>query len=298
MSTATGSPSSPALGHAVPSWTGTEKLRHYFREPRAVVGTVVTGLILLIAFIGPLVAPHAQGAIIGRPFAPPSAAAPLGTDYLGEDVLSRVLEGGRSLVLLAIAGTIIGVVAGAAIGLIAAYSDRFLDETLMRAMDVLLAFPAVVLILLFVSVVGTRVWLLPLLVGLAWTPQVARVAYGAANEAAAQEFVESAEAMGAPRRRIVRREILPNVMTPLAVDFGLRLAWSIGLITTISFLGVGLQPPAADWGLMIQQNYGGMTLQPWAVLVPIACVAVFALGVNLMTEGLARTVSGVSRRQG
>jgi peptide/nickel transport system permease protein len=275
---------------------GTRLLRRCLREPRMVLGLSLTGLILLLIILGPLLAPHAQSAIVDAPYAHSSGKALLGTDYLGEDVLSRVLEGGQHIVWISFVGTLIGVVAGSAVGMTAAYSGGVIDELLMRAMDVLRAFPPLVLILLLVSMVKGSLGLLPLIVAIAWLPQVARVAYGAAREVVGREFVESAETLGAPRSRIVRREILPNVMTPLMVEFGIRLTWSIGIVTAMSFLGVGLQPPTADWGLMIKENYQGLSQQPWGVVVPVVCVAIFTFGTNLMTEGYARTVAGIAPR--
>ncbi|TDD35525.1 ABC transporter permease [Actinomadura sp. KC06] len=272
----------------------TALLRRCLREPRIRVGLVLTGLILLVTFAGPFLAPHGHDDIVGAPYAAPSSTALLGTDYLGEDVLSRVLAGGRSIVWIAFAGTLAGVAVGAAIGMTAAYSGGVLDEILMRAMDVLRAFPPLVLILLLVAMARASTALLPLIVAVAWVPQVARVAYGASREVVSSEFVESAETLGAPRLRIVRREILPNVMTPLMVEFGLRLTWSIGIVTAMSFLGVGLQPPAADWGLMIKENYQGLALQPWGVVLPVLCIAVFTFGTNLITEGFSWTVARVS----
>ncbi|ALG10631.1 ABC transporter permease [Kibdelosporangium phytohabitans] len=276
----------------------TALLRRSLREPRMRVGLVLTGLVLLVIVVGPFLAPHAHSDIVGAPYAPPTATALLGTDYLGEDVLSRVLAGGQSIVWISFVGTLVGVTAGAAIGMTAAYSGGVVDELLMRAMDVLRAFPPLVLVLLLMAMAGADTALMPLIVAVAWLPQVARVAYGAAREVVSREFVESAETLGAPRLRIVRREVLPNVMTPLMVEFGLRLTWSIGIVTAMSFLGVGLQPPAADWGLMIKENYQGLALQPWGVVVPVLCVAVFTFGTNLITEGFARTVARVSPQGG
>lgn len=273
-------------------------MRKYVREPRMRLGIGLTGLVLLIVGIGPFLAPHAHSAIVDAPYAGPSSHALLGTDYLGEDVLSRVLVGGQSIVWISFVGTLLGVAAGALVGMTAAYSGGIVDELLMRAMDVLRAFPPLVLILLLVSMVRAGESFMPLIVAIAWLPQVARVAYGAAREVVAREFVESAETLGAPRLRIVRREVLPNVMTPLMVEFGLRLTWSIGIVTAMSFLGVGLQPPAADWGLMIKENYQGLSLQPWGVVVPMLCVALFTFGTNLMTEGFARSVARVSHVEG
>ena len=112
-----------------------------------------------------------------------------------------------------------------------------------------------------------------------------------------REYIESAEVIGLSRRRILAREVLPNVTTPLLVEFGLRLTWSIAIIAAISFLGFGIQPPNADWGLMINENRNGLTVQPWPVIVPALCIALFAIGTNFMAEGVSRTIAGIDRRQ-
>ena len=270
-------------------------LRRALRQRRTQIGLALTTTILAIAILGPAVAPHSAGDLVGPAYQPPGPGTPLGTDYLGEDVFSRVLRGGFTVVWMSLAATIFGVVTGAAIGLAAGYSRNWMDDVLMRTMDVVLAFPAIVLVLLFISMVGPKEWLIALMVGVAWTPQVARVARGATVEIVGREYVQAAEALGVPVRRILMREVLPNVMTPLTVEFGLRLTWSIGVVAAISFLGQGLQPPAADWGLMIKQNYQGLQLQPWGVIAPVVLIALFTFGTNFVTEGLARTVAGVDR---
>lgn len=270
-------------------------LRRALRQRRTQVGLVLTTTILAIAMLGPLVAPHGSGELVGAAYQPPASGTPLGTDYLGEDVFSRLLRGGFSVVWMSLAATIFGVVTGAAIGLAAGYARNWIDDALMRTMDVVLAFPAIVLVLLFISMVGPKQWLIALMVGVAWTPQVARVARGATVEVVGREYVQAAEALGVPVRRILMREVLPNVMTPLTVEFGLRLTWSIGVVAAISFLGQGLQPPAADWGLMIKQNYQGLQLQPWGVIAPVILIALFTFGTNFVTEGLARTIAGIDR---
>jgi peptide/nickel transport system permease protein len=263
------------------------------RSTRTRVGIVLTAAIVLLALIGPLFAPYDPAAVVGIPYSKPSVSFPLGTDYLGHDVLSRVLWGGRSVVWMAVAGATLGVSVGAAIGLLAGYSRSRLDNALMRGMDVILAFPQIVLVLLFVSIIGPKLWMIVLLVALAWVPQVARVIRGVTGEIAHREYVESAEAIALPRRAILFREILPNVTTPLMVEYGLRLTWSIALVAAVSFLGFGIQQPNADWGLMINENRLGLTVQPWAVIVPAACIAVFAVGTNFITEGIARAVARV-----
>ena len=235
------------------------------RFGRTRIGIVVTAAIVLVALIGPFVAPHNPSALVGIPLQAPSGDYPLGTDYLGHDVLSRLLWGGRSVVWMAFAAATLGVGLGAALGMLAGFSRSRLDDGLMRSMDVILAFPQIVLVLLFVSMLGSHLSLIVALVALAWVPQVARVARGVTADIVHREYVQAAEAIGLPRRRILYREILPNVATPLMVEYGLRLTWSIAVIAAVSFLGFGIQPPNADWGLMINENRGGITQQPWAV---------------------------------
>jgi peptide/nickel transport system permease protein len=187
---------------------------------------------------------------------------------------------------------------GTSVGLIAGYSRSGVDDLLMGATDVVLAFPMLVLPILFVSILGPKVWLIVLLVGLSHAPRIARLTRGVTLEVVNREFIEASEVLGIPRRRILMREILPNITTPLMVEFGLRMTWSIGIVAAISFLGFGIQPPNADWGLMINENRNGLTVQAWAVVVPILCIAIFCVGTNLITEGFARAVAGVDRQGG
>jgi peptide/nickel transport system permease protein len=266
------------------------------RTGRARLGLVVTSLIILLAVVGPLAAPHAPDAVVGLPAQGPSGHFLLGTDYLGHDVLSRVLWGGRSVVWMAFAAATIGVAVGAAVGLLAAYSRSLTDDLLMRGMDIILAFPQVVFVLLFVALLGPKLGLIVVLVAVSWVPQVARVVRGITSDVVHREYVESAELIGLSRRRILAREILPNITTPLMVEYGLRLTWSIALIAAISFLGFGIQPPSADWGLMINENRTILVGQPWAVIVPAACIALFAIGTNFIAEGVARSIAGVDRQ--
>jgi peptide/nickel transport system permease protein len=266
---------------------------HYGRTR---LGLVFTLLVVLLALVGPFFAPHSPSEFVGSPFSHPTHAARLGTDYLGRDVISRVLWGGRSVLWMAFAATVIGVGVGVALGLVAGYSRNFLDDVIMRTLDTSQAFPGIVFVLLFVSVLGPRLWLIVLLVSITWVPGVARVTRGITLETVSREFIEAAEVLAIPRRRILVREVLPNLTTPLMVEFGLRLTWSIGLVAAISFLGFGIQSPNADWGLMINENRAGLTLAPWAVVLPILCLAAFTIGTNLVAEGIARSVAGIDRR--
>jgi peptide/nickel transport system permease protein len=273
-----------------------QSVRRSLQYGRTRIGVGLLLVIVLLALVGPLVAPRPPDAVVGLPAAGPSGSFPLGTDYLGHDVLSRVLWGGRSVLWMAFSAATLGVVVGAAIGVLAAYTRKIADDLLMRGMDVILAFPQVVFVLLFVSLLGPKLGLIVVLVAVAWVPQVARVVRGITSDIVHREFIESAELIGLPRRQVMLKEILPNVTTPLMVEYGLRLTWSIALIAAISFLGFGIQPPNADWGLMINENRNVLTLQPWAVIVPAVCIALFAIGTNLIAEGIARAIAGVDRR--
>jgi peptide/nickel transport system permease protein len=260
------------------------------------VGVVLTAAMVLLSLIGPALAPHAPTEFVGVPFSPPAEGVPLGTDNLGRDVLSGVLHGGRSLLWMAFASTLLGVGIGVVLGMIAGSSRNALDDVIMRTLDVLYAFPYIVLVLLFVSMLGSPAWLIVLLVAIGWIPGVARTMRGMTMEVCTREFVEAAEVLGTPRRTILRREVLPNLTTPLLVEFALRLTWAVGVIAGLSFLGFGVQPPASDWGLMINENRNGLAVNPWGVLAPIGCIAAFAIGTNLLADGLGRTLAGTDRK--
>lgn len=264
-------------------------------QRRTQVGLGITLLVLAVAVVGPLFAPYEPSEIVATPALGPSSEFPLGTDALGRDVLSRVLWGGRSLVWMAFLATTLGVLVGAGLGMLAGYSRSWLDDALMRSMDVILAFPQIILVLLFVSMLGAKLWLVSVLIAISWVPQVARVARGVTTEVVEREYIQAAEAIKTPAHRILRKEVLPNIITPLAVEYGLRLTWSIALVAAISFLGFGIQPPNADWGLMISENREIITIQSLPLVVPAICIALLAIGTNFVTDGLAR---GIARTTG
>jgi peptide/nickel transport system permease protein len=265
---------------------------------RTKVGFVLFVALFLVALFGRFAAPYSPTQFVAPDFSLPSAKVWLGTDFLGRDVLSRVLYGGLSVFVLGIAATVIGIVLGVSLGLVSGYARRWLDEAIMRVLDVVLAFPSLVLAMLFVSMLGPQLWLIVLMVGISHGPRIARVTRAATVDLAAHDFVRSATAIGVSRRKILFLEILPNISSPLLVEFGLRLTYSIIIIAGLSFLGFGMQPPAADWGLMINENRIGITIQPWAVLAPIALIALLTIGTNLMADGLGRAMAGIDRDTG
>jgi peptide/nickel transport system permease protein len=276
-------------------WTRT--VRTVLGMWRARIGLAITVVLVLLAIFGPLIAPHSPTEFVAAPNSGPSGSALFGADSIGRDVWSRLLYGGRSVLGLSVAATIVGVGLGLIIGLTAAYARGAVDEVLMRIADVFMAFPQIVLALLLVSAFGPKLWLIVLTVGISHAPRVARVMRGAAQQVVEREFVQAAEAVGEPRRRIIFGQLLPNVTSPLLVEIGLRLTYSIGLIAAISFLGLGLQPPNADWGLMINENRLSVTVQPWGVLLPVLAIALLTIGTNLVTDAVARALIGLDRAE-
>ncbi len=251
-------------------------------------GAVMLIVVLAIAFAGPLVAPYSPTEIPCVPFGGPSRDYLLGCDGFGHDVLSRVLHGGMTVVVLGLTSTLVAYVFGAAIGLVAGFRGGRVDAVLMRSVDILLAFPPILLLLVLATGAGFGVG--PVLVGivLVQTPGISRVVRAATAETATRAFVEAAIARGERVRWILRREILPNISTALVADGGTRLTASILLVAAMNFLGLGLRPPAADWALMISENRSGLTLQPWAVAAPAAMIAMLTISVNLVADAAAR----------
>jgi peptide/nickel transport system permease protein len=271
-------------------------LRQALRLWRTRIGLVLAGGVVLIALIGPYIAPHGPADFVGAP----NSTHPgiFGTDHLGQDVWSRFLNGGRSILWIATAATVLGITSGALVGLVAAYSRNSLDDVLMRAMDVILAFPQIMLALVALVTLGAKSWLIILAVGLTTTPRVARVVRGAAQPIVERDFVAAADALGVPRWRVLFAEVLPNVMSPLMVETGLRLTYAIVLVASLAFLGFTPNPNGADWGLMIFENRIALSVQPWGVMLPVIAIGLLTLGTGLIGDGIARAAAGIDRRRG
>jgi len=277
---------------------GTSLLRRSLRLWRTRIGVALVGVIVLLAIVGPYIAPYGPSTPVGAPNANPGGKAMLGTDYLGQDVLSRLLYGGRSILVMAVLATALGLVAGAAIGLLAAYSRNALDDTLMRGMDVIMALPQIMLALVAVAIVGPHAWVIVVAIALTTAPRIARVARGAAQPIVERDFIAASEAMGVPRWRILFGELLPNTLGPLMVEASLRLTYSIGLIAALAFLGLAPNPNGANWGSMIQQNQLVLAVQPWGAAAPIIAIALLTMGTGLIGDGIARTAAGIDRARG
>ncbi len=266
---------------------------------RTRIGAALILLLVLVALAGPFLAPHAADEFVAIPNTPPGGnAGLLGSDYLGQDVFSRFLDGGRSILVMAVVSTAIGLVFGVAIGLVAAYARNALDDILMRAMDVIMAFPQIMLALIAVSLIGAKAWVIIVAIALTTAPRVARVTRGAAQPIVERDFVAATESMGLSRVRILVGELLPNILGPMMVEASLRLTYSIGVIASLAFLGLSPDVNGANWGTMIKQNQTALTTQPWGALAPIIAIALLTMGTGLFGDGIARTAAGIDRERG
>ncbi|MGV1047264.1 MAG: ABC transporter permease [Solirubrobacterales bacterium] len=261
----------------------------FARTPGGAVGLALAGFVIALAIFGPFFAAHTPTETVGNPGLTPGAGVPLGTDFLGRDALSRVLWGGRSILVLATLATSLAYLLGTSIGLAAGYLRSHVEELLMRAMDVLRAFPALLLLLLLVSGVGTGKGVLVFGVALVQVPGISRLVYTATLQTASLGFVEAAVARGEGTFAILRREVFPNILGPILADLGLRFTFSILFIAGVTFLGLGLQPPAADWSLMINENRSLISINPYVVFVPAALIAALTIGVNLIGDAIVRS---------
>jgi peptide/nickel transport system permease protein len=294
--------SAPALAEGVdtptPAVRSSTLIGRSLKLWRTRIGCIFVGILVLIAIFGPLIAPHAPDEFISKPFSPPGNGALFGTDYIGQDVWSRFLGGGLTILILAVVSTGIGLIVGVAIGLVAAYSRNWLDDVLMRAMDVIMAFPQIMLALVAVSLVGPKNWVTIAAIAISTAPRVSRVARGAAQPVVERDFIGATEAMGLQRWRILNGELLPNILGPMMVEASLRLTYSIGVIAALAFLGLATNPNGANWGTMINQNQGALATQPWGALLPILAIALLTMGTGLIGDGIARTAAGIDRERG
>ncbi|WP_166822653.1 ABC transporter permease [Brevibacterium limosum] len=259
------------------------------------IGLTITVVIVVLSLCGPLLLPWATGntatEFVTKPFSPYGL---FGSDNLGRDVLSRFLAGGLTLIVYGVLATVLGMVVGALLGMLAAYVGGTFDAVIMRLNDVILAIPQLVFALLAITVLGPQGWVLVTVIGLTHAPRIARVARSATLGVITEDYIKAAEMYAMPRWKVLIRELLPNITGPLSVEAGLRLTYSIGYIASLSFLGLGLQPPAADWGLMINENRIALSIQPWGVLLPVIAIALLTIGTNLLADSFARATASTS----
>jgi peptide/nickel transport system permease protein len=267
----------------------TGRLR-FIRSFSGAVGVTIVVFVVAVAFFGRYFAPYDPNVPVSAPLSPPSSHYWLGTDFLGRDVFSRLLYGGRSVITLAALATGLGYLIGMSVGLIAGFSRSRVDPVLMRSVDVMLAFPPLLFLLVLISGAGTGVQVLVIGVALIQAPGISRIVRTATLEVSTRGYVEAAIARGERSYAVIVREVLPNIMAPVLVDSGLRFTYSILIIASVNFLGLGLQPPASDWALMISDNRQYIAIQAWAVLAPAAMIALLTIGINLTGDAIARSL--------
>jgi ABC-type dipeptide/oligopeptide/nickel transport system permease subunit len=262
----------------------------FLQSPSSKVGLGLLVVVVLLAIVGPLVAPFAPDKTEGAPGQPPGGKFLLGTDILGRDVLTRVLHGGLSVLLMAVAATALAYVVGLTVGMLAGAASKRIDALLMRTVDVFVVFPALLIVLLSVVAFGHSAVVIVCAVALLQAPMIARVVRTATLEVAGTGYVEAASGRGDSLLRIYTRDLLPNISGPVTADFGLRFTYSILIIASVNYLGLGLAPPKADWGLMISENRQVITTNPVSVLVPALLIAVLTIAVNLVGDAFARSL--------
>jgi peptide/nickel transport system permease protein len=257
-----------------------------WRRKTAVLGLVLAGGVLLGAALAPLLAPADPLAMSPARFALPSPGAWLGTDQFGRDLLSRLLHGARVSMVVAFSAVALAALIGAAVGLGAGYFEGRLDLVLMRAVDVLMAFPTLLLALAVVATFGASLGNLVLAITLAYVPIFSRIVRGSVLSVKQNEFVQASRALGARDGRIMLRQILPNVTAPIIVQATFNLSTAIMIEAALSFLGLGVQPPAPSWGTMLSEARSFMELDPWLAIAPGTAITLAVLGFNLLGDGL------------
>jgi peptide/nickel transport system permease protein len=257
------------------------------RTPVAAAGAVIVALYLGAAVAAPVLSPHDPLSMASQSLlAPPGGSYPFGTDQFGRDQLSRLLYGSRVSLVVSFASVVLALAGGGTVGVASGYYGARVDSVLMRIMDVIFAFPAVLLAIAIMAVAGTAVWTVILAIGVVYTPQFARVSRASVLTTRSLEYVEAASALGAGARRILLRHILPNISAPLIVQTSLSLSLAILTESALSFLGLGTQPPTPSWGNMLAESRRFMATAPWTAVFPGATIAMIVLGFNLLGDGL------------
>jgi peptide/nickel transport system permease protein len=248
------------------------------------LGLLIVALYIGVAIAAPLIAPYGEADIVGPQFEPWSARFLLGTDNLGRDMLTRLIYGARNTIGIAVATTTLAFLVGGTAGLLAAELGGVVDQLLSRFVDVLMAIPQLVFALLLLAVFGTSLPVLVLIIALLDATRVFRLARAAGMNVATMEFVEAARLRGEGLAWILRREILPSVKTTLIAEFGLRFCFVFLFISSLSFLGLGIQPPTADWGSMVRDNATLITYGDVTPLLPAAAIAVLTVAINFVVD--------------
>jgi len=264
----------------------------------ALIGLVLTAAIVLTAILAPWIAPYENGKVVGDVWADASDKALLGTDNLGRDLLSRMIHGARITLTIASAATALSFIVGSILGFVAAVSGGRVDQLLSRGVDLLMAIPTLILALVVLSVLPSTVTVLVLVLGILDSTRVFRLARAVAVDINIMDYVEAARLRGEKTPWIVFSEILPNALTPLVSELGLRFIFAVLFLSALSFLGLGVQPPDADWGAMVRENKEGIVFGIPAALIPAAAIGVLTISVNLVADWVLTRTSDLKGGRG
>lgn len=264
------------------------RLRAFLAIPQGLAGSILLVLLLGLVIIGPFVAPYGENDIEAAPLQGPSGQFPLGTDTYGRDIFSRLLHGGGSVILLPLISISLAILAAVIIGLLAGYLGGWFDFLVTRIIDVALAIPSYLTALVVISAFGTGGTVVVLTVAVIYAPYIIRVLRAATQSISPREFVLAARARGESLRWILGREILPNIGPTLLVEIALRLTYAVMFIASLSFLGLGVQPPSPNWGVMVAENRLLLIVHPVGVIVPALMIGVLAIAVNLIADALTQ----------
>jgi peptide/nickel transport system permease protein len=266
--------------------------RAVLRGPEGRIGLALAIAMVGLIVIGPLIAPFPPDKVAaGLPLQNPSFEHWLGTDQLGRDVLSRFLSGGGSVLLVPLVAVVLAFLLGGGLGILGAYRRDVYDSVITRAFDLLLAMPPLLLVMVLVAGLGTSTPIVIATVALVYVPRAGRIVRGAAQAVVTSDYVAAAQARGERTLPIMLREILPNAAAPSLAAFTLYLTYAIIFVATLSFLGLGAQPPSSDWGLMVSENRGFLLLNPWGTLAPIFGIVALSVSWTLIAEGVSRHVT-------
>lgn len=266
--------------------------------PGAFIGLVLTALFLAAAIFAPLIAPYGNGQIVGPVWAPMSGEFWLGTDNLGRDLLSRMIFGARTTIFIAVAATALSFTLGSVLGFAAAVLGGWFDTVMSRFVDLMMAIPTLIFGLVVLSVLPSTILTLIMVMGLLDSTRVYRLARAVAADINVMDFVEAAKLRGEGTIWIIFREILPNALSPLVSELGLRFIYAVLFLSALSFLGLGVQPPSADWGGMVKENKDGIVFGIAAALIPAAAIAALAISVNLVADWVLNRTSSLKGGRG
>ena len=259
----------------------------------ACFGVVVIALYVLVAVFAPFIAPFGEREVVGGEYLPWDATHWLGTDNLGRDMLTRLLYGARNTVGIAFLTTALAFILGSVAGLLAAAVGGWLDQVLSRIVDVLMAIPALIFALLLLTIVGTSIFNMIMVIALIDSTRVFRLARAVAMNIVVMDYIEAARLRGEGLWRLIVREILPNATAPLIAEFGLRFCFVFLMISALSFLGLGIQPPTADWGSMVRDNATLITFGDITPLLPATAIALLTVAVNFVVDWMLHQASGL-----